>query len=216
MSMLSVNLHNLVIRIVSRFISSKQIRRKFNDIFRDQRDDQWTNHAYDMGPNLGRHSYLGEGCIVYHKDTKVGSFCAIAHNVLIGAGKHPLDFFSIHPFIYSANPLQKNDSACFFESYLPVEIGNDVWIGSNVVIMDEVKIGDGAVIGSNAVVTKDVPPYAILVGVPAKIIRYRFDSEKITKLLKLKWWELEDKYLLNIPYDNVDECIELISAIERK
>jgi len=161
-----------------------------------------------MGPNIGRHSYLGEGCLVYHPNTKIGSFCAIAHNVLIEAGQHPLNYLSVHPFQYTNNSIRNVNNIKSFQSYIPVEIGNDVWIGCNVAIMDGIKIGDGAVIGSNAVVTKDIPPYAIVVGVPAKVIRYRFDQEQIMELLELKWWDLDDRHLTNLPFDDIDGCIK--------
>lgn len=212
--MLSIKVHNFIIRCIAKFIRSKVIRRKFVDFFMDNRDHQYYNHAYDMGENIGRHSYMGEGCCVYDPNTKIGSFCTIAHNVLIGAGQHPLNFLSVHPFQYSNNFVKhKKNIDKPFLSYSPVEVGNDVWIGSNVVIMDRIRIGDGAVIGSNAVVTKDIPPYAIAVGIPAKVVRYRFDQEIINELLQIKWWRFDDSQLAGLPFDDIESCINQLRKI---
>lgn len=93
-------------------------------------------------------------------------------NVAIGPSQHPLHFLSTHPFQYIERENLTNKNLVEFQHNPPVEIGNDVWIGANVVIMDGLKIGDGAVIGANAVVTKNIPPYAIAVGIPAKVIKY--------------------------------------------
>lgn len=95
----------------------------------------------------------------------------------------------------------------------PAEIGNDVWIGQNAVIMDGVKIGDGAIVAAGAVVTKDVAPYAIVGGVPAKLIKYRFDEATIKDLLRLKWWELSDKEILSLPVNDVKESIKRLKVI---
>ncbi len=89
-------------------------------------------------------------------------------------------------------------------------IGNDVWIGSNVLIIGGIKIGDGAIVAAGAVVTKDVPPYAIVGGIPARIIRFRFDKEQINKLLELKWWNKDDDWLIknNYLFCNVEMFFE--------
>ncbi len=213
---MGIKLYNPVIKIISRCIRPLSNRRKFLDMFLDKCDREYFNHAYDMGVNIGKHSYMGEGCWVYDRNTRIGSFCAIAHNVLIGAGQHPLGFLSVHPFQYTNNFIRHKQSTSSFESYRPVTIGNDVWIGYNVAIMDGLKIGDGAVIGSNAVVTKDIPPYAIAVGVPAKVIRYRFDEQIISELLDIKWWYLDDRYLTNLPFDDIVECIKQLKKIKEK
>ena len=95
----------------------------------------------------------------------------------------------------------------------PCEIGNDVWIGDNVFIKSGVKIGDGAVVGAGAVVTKDVPPYAVVVGVPARVIKYRFDEKTIAELLELKWWDLDAQIVKSLPFRDVGLCIEKLKEI---
>lgn len=101
-----------------------------------------------------------------------------------------------------------------FWNYEPIEIGNDVWIGDNVTIKNGVKIGDGAVIGACALVTKDIPPYAIVGGVPAKIIKYRFEEKIINELLELKWWNFNDEILKTIQYDNILDAIATLKKIK--
>lgn len=135
------------------------------------------------------YTYLGKNCLV--QNTSLGKFCSIANDVLIGLGNHPLDLLSTSPLFYRRNnPLQirliKKDLEIV--EYKPISIGNDVWIGARSIIMDGISIGHGAVIAANSVVTKDVPPYAVVGGVPAKIIKYRFSDVKIQELLHQKWW----------------------------
>lgn len=138
---------------------------------------------------INSYSYLGRNCLV--QNTTIGKFCSIANDVLIGLGNHPLDQFSTSPLFYKKSntfsvSLIKKDFD--FAEYEPIFIGDDVWIGAKAVILDGVNIGCGAIVASNSVVTKDVPPYAIVGGVPAKIIKYRFSEVKIEEMLGLKWW----------------------------
>ena len=98
----------------------------------------------------------------------------------------------------------------------PCVIGNDVWIGDHVIIMHGITIGDGAVIGSGAVVTHDVPPYAIVVGVPGKIIKYRFDKKIISELEKLKWWNLPDYKVAELPFNDIHGCIKELKKIYKE
>lgn len=138
---------------------------------------------------IGSYTYFaGKGRI---NNAIIGSYCSIADGVKIGLGLHPLDWISTHPATYSKNTIfpyrhfSRNDN---FTEFKPVNIGNDVWLGANVIIMDGVTIGDGAVIAAGSIVTKDVTSYAIAVGVPAKTIKYRVEPKSIESK---KWWELD-------------------------
>lgn len=125
---------------------------------------------------------------------KIGRFCSISKNVVILlAGEHRSDWITTYPFNthYRARDIFFNESQHFEggpNTKGDVIIGNDVWIGINAMILSGVEIGDGAVIGASSVVAKDVPPYAIVAGNPARIIRMRFDDDIIEKLLKIRWW----------------------------
>ena len=145
------------------------------------------NKSYAVAPfllinvQLGDHSYIARNAQA--ANVSIGKFCSIGPNFCCGLGIHPLDGFSTSPFLYPNGA----------EEHKPVFIGNDVFIGANVTILDGVTIGDGAVIGAGAVVTKDIPPYAIAVGVPAKTIKYHFDENTQQLLLAEKWWEKSDE-----------------------
>ena len=127
----------------------------------------------------------------------IGAFCSIAKNVHFTEGNHPLTCVTTSAILYNKHFGFVNDGGADKLLSLekrngPSKVGNDVWIGRDVTILPSVTIGDGAVIGAGALVNSDIPPYAIAVGVPAKIIRYRFDQEHIEKMLKLKWWQWPD------------------------
>lgn len=130
----------------------------------------------------------------------IGKFCSIASNVTIGAAEHPTEWISTSPLF--ENVKNSGTSLRFANEELPpiktTNIGNDVWIGERVMIKQGVTIGNGAVIGSMAMVTKDVPPYAIVAGVPARIIRYRFDEITIATLEESKWWDYSDDKLREV------------------
>lgn len=144
--------------------------------------------------NMGRYSYVGSGSSITYAN--IGSFCSIAGGCQIGGGEHPLDTVSSSPvFLAGRNILGKNFADFAYEPARLVEIGSDVWIGSNAYIKGGVKIGTGAVIGAHAVVTKDVAPYEIVAGCPAKVLRKRFDEDTVAKLLALEWWEWPEEKL---------------------
>jgi len=137
---------------------------------------------------LGAYSYSGS----LLERARVGRYCSIAVGVTFAPLLHPLSWITTSPLVYFAWFFRGRRTCRFFDnSPAPVQVGNDVWIGSDAKIMGGVTIGNGAVIGANALVTKDVPPYAIVGGVPARIIRYRFDDATIRELEELRWWDYD-------------------------
>ena len=162
---------------------------------------------------LGRYSYVGYDSEVIN--CEIGAFCSIANGFITGGAKHPLDWVSTSPVFYNVG-----SGTGHHLGNLPIEktaktiIGNDVCIGSRAIIMQGVNVGTGAAIGAGAVVTKDVPPYAVVAGCPAKIIKYRFNDDIINKLLKSQWWLMDDKILKSIArYVNTPELF--LSELEK-
>ncbi|MBQ8219779.1 MAG: CatB-related O-acetyltransferase [Bacteroidaceae bacterium] len=140
---------------------------------------------------LGNYTRLRHFCTVAHAE--IGNFCSIATGTKIGVAGHPTNLLSTNSIFYldhSLNPRFKNQIE--YTPYSPIKIGNDVWIGEKCLIMPGITIGDGAIIAAHAVVTKDVPPYAVVGGIPAKVIKFRFSEEIIEKLLSIKWWNMAD------------------------
>lgn len=156
--------------------------------------------------SIGAYSYVCAESII-DESVSIGKYTSIARYSVISPRTHPTNWLSSHPFQYGEK----------HETVKPTFIGNDVWIGVRVTIMGGVKIGDGVIIGSGAVVTKDIPPYAIVVGVPAKVIKYRFSEDIIKQLLKLKWWDLDIETLHkhNVEFSNIEKAIEQIQQIHR-
>lgn len=173
--------------------------------------------------SIGYASYIGNRSFI--KNTKIGRYTCIATDVMTVAGSHPTSkYVSIHPAFYSTRKQAgftyvSEDKFCDFNyidknQKFTVMIGNDVWIGSGVKIMEGVTIGDGAVVAAGAIVTKDVPPYAIIGGVPAKVIKYRFDKIIIERLLKLRWWE-KDREWIKEHTDDFEDVEKLLANAVR-
>lgn len=139
---------------------------------------------------IGDYTYLNSeyNWTIIDSNVVIGNFCSVGPGVTIGLGNHNFNYISTHPFLYNKYYGFINKNKENLDNDVKTIIGNDVWIGSYANIKRGVKIGNGAVIGMNAVVTKDVPPYAIVGGIPAKIIKYRFSEENIKLLEKSKWW----------------------------
>ena len=145
---------------------------------------------------LGSHTYVQKNSGILN--SKIGKFCSIASHVSVGLGRHPIEQVSTHPAFYSSTqPIAKTFSGTdIYDPFSPIVIGNDVWIGRGAIVMEGVMIGNGAVVAANAVVTKDVPAYSIVGGVPAKVMRYRFDEDTVRALEALKWWDKPDDWLV--------------------
>lgn len=142
-----------------------------------------------VNSTIGVQSYLGPRCIIAHTD--IAKFCSIAADVSIGTGGHPLGGnVAMHPAFYLRRPPQWDFvSQDTFDEFKRTAVGSDVWIGTKAVIRDGVSVGDGAVVGAGAIVTKDLEPYGIYAGNPARLLRFRFSDTQIERLLKVRWWD---------------------------
>lgn len=165
--------------------------------------------------SIGRYSYLGYDCEIIN--TEIGSFCSLASGIHIGLAEHPIEWVSTSPVFQDVS--NSSLKGKFANLSAPVSkktiIEHDVWIGTNVIVKAGVKIGTGAVIASGAVVTKDIPPYAIVGGVPAKIIRFRFDEATVDALLNTKWWDLPEEELKRFA-PNINKPEDFIRQIKSR
>ncbi|WP_299797904.1 CatB-related O-acetyltransferase [uncultured Maribacter sp.] len=173
-----------------------------------------------INSSLGDYSYVSRNSKLMN--TKIGKFCSIGPNVQIILGTHPLDLASTHPAFYSNNKAFKTFSNTnYFKEYDNVVIGHDVWIGEGVLIPAGCIIGNGAVIAARAVVTKDVEPYSVVGGVPAKHIKYRFEKQTCKQINESEWWNWDEEKLkanykvFHNPKEFVNELLkENITPIE--
>lgn len=145
---------------------------------------------------LGDYSYIASRSRL--SKVSIGKFSCMGPEVIVGLGMHPArDFVTTHPAFFSPS-CQAGftfSSQAAFQEFANSKIGNDVWIGARAIILDGISIGDGAIIAAGAVVTKDVPPYAVMGGVPAKVLRYRFEPSEIDYLLTFRWWDKDFAWL---------------------
>lgn len=175
------------------------------------------------GSFLGFGTYIASNTEISY--AKIGRYSCIGPNVKIICGQHPISFVSIHPAFYSLEKRsgftyvqnQKFEEFKYAKQKYLVLIGNDVWIGDSAKIMEGIKIGDGAVVAAGALVTKDVEPYTIVGGVPAKKIKQRFVQNTIEELLKLSWWDKGEDWIYNHAelFDNVESFLEHIKDEKR-
>jgi acetyltransferase-like isoleucine patch superfamily enzyme len=145
------------------------------------------DYAESVNSELGSYSYIAQFSIV--NKSIIGKFCSIGHGSYIGLWEHNT-YVSTHSFyLYETSGNFVKGYKSYDKDCIVTRIGNDVWIGANVVVLKGVEIGDGAIIGAGAVVTKNIPPYAIAVGNPAKVKKLRFSKKDIEFLLRIKWWD---------------------------
>lgn len=182
---------------------------------------------YDIG-FIGAYTYLGGGInTIMRNITSIGRYCSIASNINTGQVEHPTGFLSTSPLFYGQWRHAWPESKSFYESYNDevnschshflkfskdkqkgVVIGSDVWIGEGVYIYPGVNVGDGSIIATRSIVTKDVEPYSIVAGIPAKVIKYRFSQDIISRLLKIKWWIYDHDVLNNVDFANIETAVE--------
>ena len=167
--------------------------------------------TYISNSQLGKYTYISNATV---GNCKIGAFCSIGPGTYVGGlGSHPTNMLSTHPAFYSVR-MQSGKTFCHknhIDELKKTEICNDVWIGAGVIILDGIKVGNGSIIAAGAVVTNDVPDYAIVGGVPAKIIKFRYTKEHIEKLLKLKWWDCDDDFFLRNAHHFRTNNIDAIS-----
>jgi len=179
----------------------------------------WGTAIVSKECSIGAYSLINSATTLF-PNTNVGRYCSIGKTCEIGAGDHPIAWLSTSVFQYGMTTHFSNHAdECHqvirkSETNTDTIIGHDVWIGSLSLIKRGVTIGHGAIVAGGATVIKDVPPYAIVGGVPAKVLKYRFDKRTIEKLLALKWWELTPKEMKDVKFDDIQKAIKQIRQIK--
>ena len=208
MDKISIKINNIIDKIRNK-------HRKVNHI-QIGKNSNLAHHCEVKNTIIGNRTSIGRYTKI--QDSVIGNYCSISWDVSIGALNHPMSRISTNAFTYRKMfGIVKENKEIY---NMKTIIGNDVWIGCNAVILAGVTVGDGAVIAAGAIVTKDVEPYSVVGGVPAKHIKYRFDKKTIKELEKLKWWELDDEMIKkNISLFEKDlnnDILEKIKEIKNK
>ena len=182
------------------------------------------NYQIGMYSSVNR-CLLGIGGAVgvssYISDSEIGPYAMIGSRVSIGGFEHPKDWLSIAPFQWGQGiehwEIGKNAllklKANKKPSYKRTILGADCWVGNNAIILSGIEVGIGAIVGAGSIVTKDVPPYAIVVGNPARVVGYRFEAEQVKKLIETAWWDLPPDMLINLDFSDVDGATKEIKAL---
>jgi acetyltransferase-like isoleucine patch superfamily enzyme len=172
-----------------------------------------------VGPDVHAGAYFGLNEDGYIARTTVGRYVSIGARSAINPFTHPTDWlstneFQYHPTSYDWVPewraVEKLPRSDLFKY---TSIGNDVWMGHNVIVLGDMTVGNGAIIAAGAVVTRDVPPYAVVGGVPARIIRYRFPEKTIERLQAVRWWDMPLALLNGMPFNDIERCLDLLEEI---
>lgn len=183
----------------------------------------YLNRFSQIGPQatVGKYSGMNEHCF-FARGT-MGAYCAIGARSAINPFNHPYTWLSNHEFQYHPKSFdwvaewnqftRLERTADMFES---TNIGNDVWTGHHAMVLAGVNVGDGAVIAAGSVVTRDVPPYAVVAGIPAKIIRMRFSDPIIERLLNVKWWNFELSQLSGLNFRVIEECLPQLEEMRAR
>ncbi|MDO6589463.1 antibiotic acetyltransferase [Loktanella sp. D2R18] len=173
-----------------------------------------------MADIIGRYCFVNANTCIFD-NVEIGRFVTFARNCQIGGVEHPIhhvttSFFKISRNWFPDDPLAqscdliKNTKGPSRKRDSKIVIGSDVWFGASAIVLKGIQIGTGAVVAAGAVVTKDVPPYAVVAGNPARLLRYRFDDTIIERLLASKWWDLDPERISQLPLDNVERTLEML------
>jgi len=177
----------------------------------------YLNRNTQIGPGADIGAWFGMNADGFVARAKIGRYCAFGARTSINPFNHPADWLSIHEFQYHPrsfdwvpewNEIERLERTP--DMFERVTIGSDVWTGHNVNVMPGVNVGDGAIIAAGAVVTRDVPSFAIVAGVPATVRRMRFPERTIERLLRVRWWDMELRELSGLPFRDVERCLDLI------
>ena len=170
--------------------------------------------------SIGRYTFINSNTCIFG-DVHIGRFVTFARNCQIGGVEHPIHYLSTSffrisrhwfpddPLAQNASPIKETERAEKIRGQT-VHIGSDVWFGAAAIVLRGTSIGHGSVIGAGAVVTKDIPPYAIVAGNPAKLIRYRFDEDICKRLLATAWWDRAPDFIATLPLNDVENCLKIL------